>query len=100
MEKSEYQASILFPIMGGECDEFLDSIILAVKQRKQDMAPKIWELNIGDRVRFVNVTPKYLNGAVGTIKKVNRVKVVVDLDEKRERFFKNISTPLSMVEKV
>ena len=100
MEKSEYQKQIMFPIMDGLYDEFLDSIILTVKERKRDMAPRIWEFNTGDRVKFINANPKYLVGAQGTIKKINRTKVVVDLDQQTGRFWRNITTPLSMLEKV
>ena len=87
-------------IIKGEHDEYLDNLIQVCQNRKRDMAPKIWEYKVGDRVRFVNVRPKYLNGATGTVKKINRTKVVVDLDERRERFFHNITTPLTMIEKV
>ena len=84
----------------GEFDEYLDSIIHACQARKKDLAPKVWEFQVGDRVRMVNTNPKYLNGAMATVKKINRTKIVIDLDEKQGRFFRNITTPLSMVEKV
>lgn len=91
---------IALSIIKGEHDEMLDTLIQVCQNRKRDMAPKIWEFQVGERVKFVNVRPKYLNGAVGTIKKINRTKVVVDLDERRDRFFHNITTPLTMIEKV
>ena len=84
----------------GEFDEYLDSIIHACQARKKDLAPKVWEFQVGDRVRMVNTNPKYLNGAMATVRKINRTKIVIDLDEKQGRFFRNITTPLSMVEKV
>lgn len=84
----------------GEFDEYLDSIIHACQVRKKDLAPKVWEFQVGDRVRMVNTNPKYLNGAMATVKKINRTKIVIDLDEKQGRFYRNITTPLSMVEKV
>ena len=84
----------------GEFDEYLDSIIHACQARKKDLAPKVWEFQVGDRVRMVNTNPKYLNGAMATVKKINRTKIVIDLDEKQGRFYRNITTPLSMVEKV
>ena len=84
----------------GEFDEYLDSIIHACQARKKDLAPKVWEFQVGDRVRMVNTNPKYLNGAMATVRKINRTKIVIDLDEKQGRFYRNITTPLSMVEKV
>ncbi len=91
---------IMLSIMTGEQDEWLDNIAALVHNRKRDMAPKIWEFQIGDAIRMVNTNPKYLNGATGKVRKVNRTKVVIDLDEQHGRFFRNISTPLTMIEKV
>jgi hypothetical protein len=88
-------------IIVGDYDDYLDQIGNSIKTRRDALAPKIWDFSVGDRVRFNNKTgPKYLIGAVGTVTQVNRVKVVVDLDERRRRFFKNISVPLLMIEKV
>ena len=84
----------------GEFDEYLDSVIHACQARKKDLAPKVWEFQVGDRVRMVNTNPKYLNGAMATVRKINRTKIVIDLDEKQGRFYRNITTPLSMVEKI
>ena len=100
MPNMDFQNTFLLPLYRGEYDEYLDNIIAAVHNRKKDMAPKIWEYQVGDRVRMKNCNPKYLNGAQGTVKKINRTKIVIDLDEKQGRFFRNITTPLSMVEKV
>lgn len=91
---------MVLSIMRGEHDAMLDTLIQVCQNRKKDMAPKIWEFRVGDRIRMVNTNPKYLNGAEGTVKKVNRVKVVIDLDERHNRFYKNITTPLTMIEKV
>lgn len=96
----DYHNDFVVPVLKGERDEFLNGMIQTIQLRKSDMAPKIWEFQIGDRIKMVNTNPKYLNGARGTIKKINRTKVVVDLDEKHGRFYHNITTPLSMVEKV
>lgn len=96
----DYHNDFAVPVLTGQMDEYLDGMIQTIQLRKKDMAPKVWEFQVGDRIKMVNTNPKYLNGAVGTIKKINRTKVVVDLDERRERFFHNITTPLSMIEKV
>lgn len=88
-------------IIKGEQDENLDTLIQVVQNRKKDMAPKIWEFRAGDVVKFNdNTNPKYLRGAQGKIRKVNRTKVVVDLDERHGRFYTGITTPLTMIEKV
>ena len=100
MPNMDFQNAFLLPLYRGEYDEYLDNIIAAVHNRKKDMAPKIWEYQVGDRVRMVNTNPKYLNGAMATVRKINRTKIVIDLDEKQGRFYRNITTPLSMVEKV
>ena len=92
--------NIVNPILGGEVDISLDQIIQAVKIRKDELKPKIWEFQVGDRVRLVNANPKYLIGALATVRKVNRTKIVIDLDVPQGRFSKNINTPLGMVERV
>lgn len=96
----DYHNDFAVPVLSGQMDEYLDGMIQTIQLRKKEMRPKIWEFQIGDRIKMVNTNPKYLNGAEGTIKKVNRTKVVVDLDNRHGRFYTNITTPLSMVEKV
>ena len=49
---------------------------------------------------MINANPTYLNGAMATVKKVNRTKVVIDLDTPTGRFSRNIATPLGMLEKI
>lgn len=101
MPNMDHYNNVILPIMQGHYDDYLDNIIQACQTRKKDMAPKIWEFQVGDVVRFTNNTnPKYLRGAQGKIRKVNRSKVVVDLDERTGRFHFGITTPLSMIEKV
>ena len=48
----------------------------------------------------MNANPKYLNGSTAIIKKINRTKVVIDLDTPQGRFSRNITTPLGMLEKI
>jgi transcription antitermination factor NusG len=90
-------------IMLGEYDDYLDQIENAVKLRRKDKAPKIWEFKAGDTVRIVHCNPKYLEGALAEVTKVNRTKIVVRLHETAsDRFtkFTNITVPTNMVEKV
>ena len=103
MPNMDFQNAFLLPLYRGEYDEYLDNIVEAVNNRKRDMAPKIWEFRVGDKVRLVNAHPKYLNGHTAEIIKVNRSKVVIRLDESASsRFskFTPITTPLTMIEKV
>jgi hypothetical protein len=87
-------------LMTGDFDADLDKMIDRVNDRRKMIAPNIYHFRVGDRVQIKNSNPKYLNGAMATVTKINRTKVVVDLDERRERFFRNITTPTSMLEKV
>ena len=97
----DYHKDFVTPLFMGEFDEYLDGMIHTINEYKKSKAPKIWEFQIGERVRFNDGTrPKYLQGVEGTVKKINRTKIVVDLDERKERFFKNITVPLTLVEKV
>jgi hypothetical protein len=92
---------IMLSIMTGEQDEWLDNIAALVHNRKREMAPKIWEFQVGDIVKFNdNTNPKYLRGQNATVRKINRTKIVVDLDCRQGRFFKNITVPLTLVDKV
>lgn len=96
----DYHNDFVVPVLTGQMDEYLDGMIQTIQMRKKDKAPKVWEFQVGDRVKMVNTNPKYLNGAMATVRKVNRTKIVIDLDTPQGRFSRNITTPLSMVEKV
>lgn len=87
-------------IKSGEYDDQLDMILAAVKARKNALKPQIWEFQVGDKVKIINANPKYLNGSTAIITKVNRTKIVIDLDTPNGKFSSNITTPISMVEKV
>ena len=100
MPNMDYQNNFIIPLFHGEYDEYLDGMIDTIQRYKREKAPKIYEFQVGDRVKMINANPKYLNGAMATVKKINRTKIVVDLDDMHGRFFRNITTPLSMVEKV
>lgn len=96
----DYHNDFAVPCLSGEFDQFLDGMIQTIQLRKKEMRPKIWEFQVGDRIKMVNTNPKYLNGAEGRVVKINRTKVVIDLFQRHGRFYTNITTPLSMVEKV
>ena len=56
----------------------------------------------GTRVRIVRTNPKYLNGALATVSRINRTRAVVrlDLDAGRFRAGVNITVPASCLEVV
>ena len=87
-------------LMAGEFDADLDKMIDRVNDRRKMIAPNIYHFRVGDRVQIKNSNPKYLNGAEGRVVKINRTKVVVDLHKRHGRFYTNITTPTSMLEKV
>ena len=94
-------ADVRLSILTGEYDEALDVLIADLQDRKRRLAPKATDFTVGDAVKFgPNTNPKYLIGVPATVTKVNRTKVVVDLNERHNRFFKNITTPTSMLVKV
>jgi hypothetical protein len=96
----DYHNDFVVPVLSGQMDEYLDNIIQVIKIRKDQLKPSIWEFQVGDRVKVVNCNPKYINGSMATVRKINRSKIVIDLDEPNGRFHRNITTPLSMVERV
>lgn len=99
MPNMDFYNTFVIPLYRGDFDEHLDGMVHTINEYKKSKAPKIWEYKVGDRVRMVNAHPKYLNGHLATIKKINRTKVVIDLDMPQGRFYLNITTPLSMIEK-
>jgi len=97
----DYHKDFVTPLFMGEFDEYLDGMIHTINEYKKSKSPKIWEFQVGDIVKFNdNTNPKYLRGHSATVKKINRTKIVVDLDCRQGRFFKNITVPLALVEKV
>ena len=89
-------------VADGHFDNDLDYLNKAIHNRVQQIsAIKMFSFKEGDKVKFNSLTkPKYLAGAVGTVKKVNRSKIVVDLDAPAGKYYRNISTPPTLVEKV
>lgn len=48
----------------------------------------------GDKVLLTNIKPKYLNGAVATVVKVNQTRAVVVLDEPVRKYTGEMTVPL------
>lgn len=83
----------------GEFDEHLDDIAAVIKRRRDANAPQIWDFIEGQTVKVNNkANPHYMRGALAVVKKVNRTRLVIDLNEPRGRFHKNITIPLTLVE--
>ena len=69
---------ILLSIANGEHDESFDTIKEAIKGRKETLnGLKKMEMRVGSRVRVTDCSPKYLNGTMATIKKINSKKIVI-----------------------
>lgn len=89
-------------IITGEFDNELDLITRSVQTRKEMLQAAFKNtLNVGDKVKFNDQTkPTYMRGMVATIIKVNRERVVVKMEKPTGRFAGNITTPVSLLEKV
>lgn len=97
MEKND----LLNALANGEFDSDLDRIIEMVKVRRAVNAPQIWEFLEGQRVRINSkANPKYLRGVEATIRQVNRTRVVLDFDKPQGRFYRGVTTPLALIEKL
>jgi hypothetical protein len=101
MPDAEFYNTFTVPLIRGDWDDRLDYIISAAKERKDRLAPKVWDFEIGEKVRLnETVRPKYLAGSEAVIQKINRTKVVIDLVKPQGRFYTGISAPTSMLTKV
>lgn len=91
------EREVLDAIRHGELDASLVGLKEAISARKlaQGMT-----LRIGDRVRFIGGTPRYIQNAEGIVRKVNQATCVVDLDTPIGRFYRGVRSPYSLVEKV
>jgi hypothetical protein len=83
-----------------------ESDIIALQQfielRKQSFsAVKLGSYQIGDRVKFNTRTrPEYLQGSLATITEIRRTRVSVKLDKPVGRFWGQINTHPTLIEKV
>jgi ribosomal protein L21E len=89
-------------VLKGEFDDRLDDFLQLVKERRQLQARKMfYEIEPGDRVRFVQgVRPKYLAGKTGILKARLDKNVQVQLEDGPVgRFGGIITTPCTLIEK-
>lgn len=89
-------------ILAGKHDHSLDSIMSAIKTRRDYLSKLVFhELKAGDKVMFNSrCNPKYLRGIQGTIREKRNSRVVVDLITPVGRFHRGIVTDTSLIEKV
>lgn len=89
-------------ILAGKCDDSLDSIMSAIKTRREYLSKLVFhELKEGDTVMFnKRCNPKYLRGVKGTIREKRNSRVVVDLNAPVGRFHRGVVTDTSLILKV
>jgi ribosomal protein L21E len=76
-------------IEDGELDDWLDQIIGAAQERRQLVRTRAArKLKTGDKIEFVSIKPKYMEGLTGKIvgKRGTKFRVVLDEDSKVGRF--------------
>lgn len=99
-------------ILDGALDDELETILEAIRNRQvvlrqKETLRKKGEFKVGDKVKFQGISPKYLNGIKATIvemsgRKSGTVLVNVDEDFRAKRYSgsRNVSVPLTAIEKV
>lgn len=85
-------------IVGGELDSNLERLIEVARSRKDELVRQESfklraQINIGDTVYFKGGRPAYLHGAKVIVRKMNPVKVVVDMVTPMGKWNKNITCP-------
>ena len=85
-------------IICGEFDIDLDDIRQIIQIRREVLAGALKRsLNVRDRVTFSEeCSPAYLRGRQATVVKINRDRIVVDLDSPAGRFHRGIVCPVSI----
>ena len=99
------EQEIVNAIIRGEYDEYLNSIKNAIKGRQEMVSrAKFFTIKMGDRVRLVNLRPKYMVGATGTVLHHNNTRITVRLDQEwlarnpRSRWSNEVKVTPNMVE--
>lgn len=74
--------SLINDILDGELDDHLDALIDAAQARKDTTAKlRAARLQVGDKVRLMNIRPKYLSGATGTVESKGDTRMRIKLDD-------------------
>lgn len=89
--------SVIAAIARGELDSDLDTIIETATNRRKTAARNIASLlKSGDRVRLSGIRPKALDGAMGTVDRVERTRVAVVIDKEFARGAGRFATSITM----
>lgn len=92
---------VVAAIFTGTFDTDLDTLIAAVKSRKEALARQTFlTIKVGTRGRLINLRPQYLVGAPVTVtgRKKSRLSVEIDADYPTGRYGKQISVSPDMIE--
>ena len=74
---------VVSKILSGEFDDNFDVIREAIQQRKDAKASILKaSLNIGDRVRFISGSPKYLIGLEAVVKSKRQKRIGIEFVDK------------------
>lgn len=75
-------AEVLSAIAGGASDGKTDDLYRAIKARVKVVGDiNASSIDIGDRVRLTNISPKYLNGLPGTVLTRGNGRFDIKIDE-------------------
>ena len=104
-EDNEQLQAFLAAIQTGSHDDELDEIDAALNYRRNVIARrKANALKPGDKVRFINGRPKYLNGLTATVKRADESHVWVDCPNepayKRFAGSTDVRSPISIIEPI
>ena len=97
---------IIDAILDGVVDNDMDKLNSAIKQRKEiKNSRKILFISVGDSVGFNSqANPKYLQGKVALVTKVNKSTVTVDMPEdyslRKYSGSRGVRCPISIVDKI
>lgn len=92
-------------VLEGKYDDDLERIEAVCRERRLFLravqsATTMVAVQIGNRVRIKNISPKYLVGATAKVTGKRRTKLEIEFEETRRRFFKGTTCiiPSSCVE--
>ena len=103
--------TIIQDILNGQYDDQIDTLSDALHSRRKivrqtSIAQTMLTVGVGDTVKFSNIRPKYMVGAIGEVVDKKRTKLGVKLisgnipHNGRFRIGETLSVPASCVEKV
>lgn len=103
-------SDIVLAIMNGELDDSLSGIVEAINARRKVMRQAATLVNKvvlvpGTRVKLVRISPKYLEGSVGTVQaggshRAKDLPVLLDEGQYTGRFPRRVNVPASSLERI